>query len=255
MPDDSANRRGVKSDETLISIVDHLREAGGAGVTELATHLGLAKSTVHNHLATMREHGFVVKRGDTYQLGLQFFNYGHQVRTRYRVYEAAKPVIDELAGITDEMVWLLVHERGRIMYLYGRAGKTDINENTLIGAWAYMHCNSSGKAILAHLPEPDVEYVIERYGLPARTANTITDPDELYAELAEIREQGFALNMGEDLEGIHAVSVPLIFEDEVHGALAIAGPAHRVSRDRCETELAEQLFGFANDIELRLAYS
>jgi DNA-binding IclR family transcriptional regulator len=51
------------------------------------------------------------------------------------------------------------------------------------------------------------------------------------------------------------VSVPLVFEGRVHGALAVAGPAHRVSRDRCESELVEELFAAANDVELNLAYS
>jgi DNA-binding IclR family transcriptional regulator len=107
----------VQSDETLVSILAHLRERDGAGVTELATPLGIAKSTVHNHLSTMLDHGFVVKRGTEYHLGLQFFEYGQYVRTQYEVYEAAKPVVDDLADTTDEMVWLIVHERGRIMYL------------------------------------------------------------------------------------------------------------------------------------------
>lgn len=254
MTNDRPSGRGVQSDETLVSILAHLRERDGAGVTELATHLGIAKSTVHNHLSTMLDHGFVVKRGTEYHLGLQFFEYGQYVRTQYEVYEAAKPVVDDLADTTDEMVWLIVHERGRIMYLYGHAGRTNVNENTLIGSWAYMHCNSSGKAILAHLPESEVDYAVERYGLPAQTTNTITDRSELDAALERIRERGFALNLGEDLEGIHAVSVPLRFEEEVRGALAIAGPAHRVSRERCESEFAEQLFASANDVELNLAY-
>ncbi len=249
-----SSARGVQSDETLLAILGHLRETDGAGVTELANHLGLAKSTVHNHLATMRDHDFVVKHGDTYTLGLEFFSYGQYVRTRFEVYEAAKPVIDDLADTTDEMVWLIVHQRGQIMYLYGHAGDTNVNENALIGSWAYMHCNSSGKALLAHLPEEDVEYAIDRHGLPARTKNTITDRDELYAELERIREQGYALNLGEDLAGIHAVSVPLCHEEEVHGALAIAGPAHRVTRERCESEFVEELFASANDVELNLAY-
>ena len=254
MPNERAGRTGVKSDETLFSIAEHLREVGGAGVTELAERTGLAKSTVHDHLASMLAHDFVEKRGETYHLGLQFFSYGQSVRNRYDVYEAAKPVVDDLVESTGEMGWLLTHQHGRLMYLYGRAGRTNINANALIGSWAYMHCNSAGKAILAHLPESAVDDVIERHGLPALTANTITDRDELVAELEAVRERGYALNLGEDLEGIHAVGVPLSFEGEIHGALAVAGPAHRVDRERCEDELVEYLRASANDVELNLAY-
>lgn len=72
-----------------------------------------------------------------------------------------------------------------------------------------------GKAILAHLPEVAVDDVLDRIG-----------------------EQGYALNRGEDLAGIHAVAVPLLFEGTVLCALSVAGPAHRVTRERCESELA-----------------
>lgn len=250
-----SERSMVKSDETLLSIIEYLHRVDGAGVTEIANQLDLAKSTVYDHLVTMCEYGFTVKHGTVYRLGLQFFNYGQYVRNQSEVYEATKPVVDRLVEVTGEMVWLIGHENGRMMYLYGHAGDTDINENTLIGSWAYMHCNSGGKAILAHLSETEVDHVIDRHGLPARTENTTTDPDELRAELEQIRERGFSLNLGEDLEGIHAISVPLLFDERVQGALAIAGPAHRLTRERCETELSEELFAARNDIELNLVYS
>jgi DNA-binding IclR family transcriptional regulator len=254
MQDGAVERTGVRSDETLFAIVEQLREANGAGVTELANRLGLAKSTVHDHLTTMCEHGFAVREGSTYRLGLQFFAYGHHLRSRRAVYRTAKPVVDELEGVTGEMVWLLVHENGRVMFIYGHSGRTDVNVDSLVGSWAHMHCNSSGKAILAHLSDAEVAAVIERHGLPARTPNTITDPAELRATLDRVRERGYALNLGEDLEGIHAVSVPLSFDDEVHGALAVAGPAHRVTEGRCRSELADQLLAARNDLELNLAY-
>ncbi len=255
MPNERTTRPGVKSDETLLSIIDYLGDVDGAGVTEIAAHLNLAKSTVHDHLTSMVEYGFIVKRDHEYQLGLEFFNVGQSVRNRFDIYRATEPVIDSLYDQTEEMVWLFTHENGRVMCIDGCAGNTNIDANSLIGSWAYMHCNSSGKAILSQLPESEVEAIIDDHGLPVQTSNTITDSDELFTELERIREQGYALNLGEDLEGIHAVGVPLVFEGEVKGALSIAGPAHRVDLDRCENELAEILFAARNDIELNLAYT
>lgn len=249
-----AERRGVQSDETLFSLVEHLHESDGAGVTELARHTGLAKSTVHGHLTTMQEYGFVVKEGDEYRLGLEFFHHGQYVRNQYQIYHVAKPTVDELVEDTGEMGWLLTHENGRVMFLYGRGGKTDVDVNALIGSWAHMHCNSGGKAILAHLPDEAVDEIVDRHGLPAKTANTITDRDALAEELERTRERGYALNLSEDLTGIHAVGVPVVHEGVVRGSLAIAGPAHRVTRERCEDELAEKLWAATNDVTLNLAY-
>jgi len=196
-----------------------------------------------------------VQAGDEYRLGVELFHYGQAVRNGFDVYRAARPVVDDLVDETGEMVWLFTPENGRVMYLYGGAGGSSIDVDTILGSWEYMHCTSGGKAILAHYSEAEVDAVVERHGLPARTPNTATTREELAAELETVREQGYALNLGEDLEGVHAVAVSLRYEDELVGSLAVAGPAHRVSRERCETDLYEQLRASTNDIELNLAYA
>lgn len=254
MVSDSTEGRGVKSDETLCVLLEEIREADGIRLTDLANNVDLAKSSVHNHLSTMRSHGFVVKRNGEYHLGLEFFNYGQYTRNAQDIYSAALPVLDEIAAETGETTWLMTHENGRLMYLDGRDPNSEININTLIGSWEHMHANSGGKVILAHLPQEEVDEIIERHGLPEMTDRTITDYQTLDKELKQIREQGYALNLGEGLREMHAVAVPLISQDTVEGALAVAGPAYRVSRERCEGELLERLRAAADDIGLSLLY-
>lgn len=254
MTDKDAAERGIKSDVTLFSIIEHIRDQNGAGVTDIADHVGVSKSSVHGHLTTMREYGFVVKRGETYHLGLEFFDYGQYVRNQVGVFRASQDAVDSLEADTGEMAWLITHQDGKAMYIYGRGGENDIDVNAILGSWAYMHSNSGGKAILAHLSETEVDSIVDRHGLPAQTENTITDRETLDEELATIREQGYAMNLSEDLEGVHAIGIPLLFEGEIRGALSVAGPAHRLSRERCEGEILEQLEAAANEIELNLAY-
>ncbi|WP_254274443.1 IclR family transcriptional regulator [Haloarcula marina] len=248
------NQKGIKSDETLFALVETLRELDGAGVTELADRLDIAKSTVHGHLTSMREHGYVVKRGTEYHLGLSFFHYGQYVRGQLGIFRSGMQAVDELEKATGEMAWLITHENGKAMYIYGRGGQNDIDINTILGTWAYMHCNSGGKAILAHLPEEEIHRIVDEHGLPARTENTITTREALFDELEQIREQGYALNRSEDLKGVHAIGIPLMFEQEIQGALSIAGPAHRLSQERCEGEVLDQLRAATDEIELNLAY-
>lgn len=245
---------GIKSDETLFDLVELLRDLDGAGVTELAERLGVAKSTVHGHLTTLRERGFVVQRSGEYELGLRFFEYGQYVRSQLEIVQSGTFAVERLEAETGEMVWLLTHQHGKAIYVYGRAGDNDIDVNTILGTRIHMHYNSGGKAILAHLPESDVRGIIDTHGLPARTEHTITDPEELLAELERIKEQGYALNLSEDLEGIHAVGVPLTVDGEVQGALSVAGPAHRMPKDRCEGDVLERLRAATDEIDLTLAY-
>ncbi|WP_020222785.1 IclR family transcriptional regulator, partial [Halarchaeum acidiphilum] len=219
----AAGGETVGSDETLFAIAEQLRESDGAGVTELADRLGLAKSSVHKHLRTMVEHGYAVNRDGTYHVGLEFFRVGEYTRDRYEVYHAAKGPVDALAAETGEMVWLIVEENGRAMYLYGSRGDAEISLESIVGTWRHLHVNSGGKAILATLPETEIERILDRHGLPMRTENTVTDREELRAELAAVRERGYAVNRGEDVEGLHALGAPIRHDGVVHGALAVAG--------------------------------
>jgi IclR family transcriptional regulator, acetate operon repressor len=244
----------VKSDETLFAIIEQLRESDGAGVTELAKQLGMAKSSIHKHLHTMVKHGYAVKRNDTYHIGLQFLHFGEYVRDSYDIYHASKSKIHELAERTGEMVWLIVPENGLGWFLYGEKGDTGISEESIVGSWTYLHNNSGGKAILANLPSGKIDNIIDQHGLPTKTENTITELDTLHTELENIRERGYAVNQGEDIAGIHAVGVPLLSDGEIRGALSIAGAAHRFKQGQREQKLAEYLIAAADDIEVNLAY-
>lgn len=246
--------RSIKSNETLFAIVEGLKETGGAGVTELADRLGLAKSTVHKHLVTLERNRYAVKEDGQYRLGLQFFNTGVHVRNGYEVYHAAKDRIDRLAAETDEAAWLIVHENGMGMFVYGVPHNESFSFDSTIGTWVYLHANSAGKAILAHLPESEVEAVIDRHGLPAQTENTITDRETLFEELEAIRERGYAMNFQEDLRGLHAIATPVIRDGRPVAAVTIAGAANRLTKDRIEADLYESLLEAVDDIELRLVY-
>jgi len=82
--------------------------------------------------------------------------------------------------------------------------------------------NSTGNATPSQWDQEEGDAVIEKRGPPAQTMDPITDRNELKAELA--REQGYALNLGEDIDGIHAIGVPVGYENQFKVALAVAGP-------------------------------
>ncbi|WP_436348365.1 IclR family transcriptional regulator [Natronorubrum sp. FCH18a] len=249
------NRGGtIKSDETLFRIIDALKETGDSGVTELADRLGLAKSTVHKHLVGLERNRYVVKDNGRYRLGLEFLHIGVHVRNQYEFYHAAKDQIDRLAEVTNEAAWLIAHENGLGIFIYGVPHNESFTFDSTIGTWAYLHSNSAGKAILAHLPEKEVDEIIDIRGLPAQTENTITDRDELFNQFDTIRERGYAMNFQEDLRGLHAVATPVIKDDRPIAAVTVAGAANRLTRERIEDELYEDLLETVDNIELRLAY-
>jgi len=92
--------------------------------------------------------------------------------------------------------------------------------------------------------------------LPSHTGSTITDKEELFAELETIRDRRYAFNRGEHIEGLRTVAAP-VFDDDgnVFGALCVSGPANRLKDDRLEVELRDYLLGAVNELELNIAYS
>jgi IclR family acetate operon transcriptional repressor len=201
---------GIEPDETPFDLAELLRELDRAGATELAERLAVAKSAIHGHLTTLRDRGFVVKRSGRYELGLRFFEYGQCARSQLEIVQSGTLAVEKLEAETREMVWLLTHQNGMAIYVYGRAGDNEVSVNTILGARTHTHCNSGGgKAILANLPESEVGDIADAYRLPCRTENISTDRGQLFDEHGRIRERGHALNRSENLEGIHAVGVPL----------------------------------------------
>lgn len=247
--------RPVETVERSVAIVEFLKAEGSATLVEIADELDCAKSTAHRHLKTLEANSFLVRDGEAYRLGVRFLDYGISARDRYALFAEARPKVDELAAETDEKIWCTVAEHGRSVHIYGARGKHSVRTYARVGQRNYLHQHAAGKAILANLPDGRVDEIIETHGLPARTPHTITDPDELRADLAEIRERGYAFNFEESVEALHAVGTPITDEDDVAiGAISISGPANRLEGSLLREELPSLLLGTVNEITINLAH-
>lgn len=243
----------IKSVETVFGIIELLEEAEPMGITGIATELGVAKSTAHDHLRTLEQGDYVVRDDDQYRLGLRFLDLGMTARAIRPIAEQGRSVLDHIAEETDESVWLVVEECGKAVYVNSAMGDRAVPTTGSIGRRSPLHVLASGKAILANLPEERREEIIGR-GLEQRTPNTIIDPTELREELMDIRERGVAYNRSESADGIRAVACPVLSDGEVHGAVTCAGPANRMKGDRFEKEVPNIVLGATNELELRLSY-
>lgn len=255
MVTDNSPGRPVKTAGTTFDIVEAVQARDGATISELAEGLGLAKSTVHNHVTTLREKQYLVNRDGEYHIGLKFLDHGMYAKRRIPVAEIAAPKLEQLAEQTDEVAWLVVEEHGRAVNLESAVGDDAVENLARVGMRTPLHIHAAGKAILAHLPEERVRKIVDRYGLPARTEHTITEPAELYAALETIRERGFAFMESEAIPELRSVAAPLISDSTVIGAITVAGPARRLTGDRFREDIPEAVLGAANAIELKLTYS
>jgi len=243
----------VKSDQTLFSILEVLRERGPVRLTDIATELDIAKSTVHDHLSMLRQYDFVKRADRGYELGLRFLDYGLETRRREEIFEFGKSKVEELAERTGETVWCIVEEHGRAVYLYGASGDQSIAPPETTGTHRPLHCIAAGKAILAFLDPEYANTIIDERNLESVTEHTITDRAELERELEAIRDSGVAYNLQEGILGVHAIGAPVLdTEGSVFGAISVAGPANRLTQDRLETEFKELLLGATNEVAVNI---
>ncbi|WP_158055566.1 IclR family transcriptional regulator [Halorussus halophilus] len=248
--------RILKTVSRALEVIRALEELDGAGVTELANHLDISKSAAYNYLMTLEDQKLVVKEGSSYSLSLQFLLLGEYVRNKNTLYETGKEQIESLAEETGEYAHLATVQHGLSVNLYKVRGDKAVGsdyQTSKLQRPDYLHFSATGKSMLAHLPEEEVADIVERYGLTRKTENTITDSDELLAELEEIRERGYAYNDEEEIEGLQAIGAPIRDRSgRVLGALSVSGPVRRMSDPDYHDSIVEKVTNAANVIEVNI---
>ncbi|WP_129113954.1 IclR family transcriptional regulator [Halegenticoccus tardaugens] len=253
---DQNNKTMVKTARTTFKILETIKARDEATVTELTDVFSLSKSSIHNYLNTLEHDGYVVKNGNTYQVGLRLLDLGGYARHKELLYQTSKDEVTELAEETGEMTNLLVEQHGRGIYLYRANGENAVKSDSYIGHRVYLHNTALGQAILAHLSSERVNEIIDRYGLPETTENTITERDTLFSRLEHVREKGVAFDDEARLKGLRCVATPIINKDgEVEGAISISGPTSRFQGDLYREKFPEKLKSAANVIELNINYT
>jgi DNA-binding IclR family transcriptional regulator len=224
-----SSAREVKSVRNGFRIIDILQNYDGAGLDELEQQLDLAKSTVHNYLATLESMGYVVERDGTYHLGLRFLTHGMAAKSRLRIHEAIVEPLSALSETIEQPIWWITEEHGRGLFVESAVpdGKTTVYGR--IGKRSYLHTHAPGKALLATLSEAYVDDIASYHGLPAHTKRTLTEIEDLKEELEQIRERGYAVGDGESALGIRSVGIGFEGPAQNHHGIGIFGYSHDFS--------------------------
>lgn len=228
----------------------------GERITTLAQQLELDKATVHRLLDTLRQHGYVQQNADTqkYYLTLKLWTLGSKVVERRSITEAARPILRSLLNDGRDMVYLSVLVGADAIILDKVEGRDTIQKLPKVGARIPLYACSPGKAILGFQDENFINSIIGD-GLLGFTSATIIDPSRLLAELAHIRNTGYAVNRDELRVGVSGIAAPIRSESrEVDAAIAIAVPSVRLTSAH-ENELSGMLITAAHTIEAQLGSS
>lgn len=208
------------------------------GVTEISRKLGMTKSMVHRGLASLTRHRYVVRdaTGSRYQLGPAVAQFGTvQVRLP-DLHQLCRPVERSLFELTGETVSLHVPVDDMVVCVDGIEGRGPVARWVPLGRSIPLHVSPASRAVLAHLPDDEVEMYVSR-PLKVFTEKTLRTREQLWTEIHRVRAEGYARSLGDHYpkETGTAIGFPVLdVNDEPHGAIVVAGPANRFSAERTE---------------------
>jgi DNA-binding IclR family transcriptional regulator len=249
------NHKYATTVESSLEILETLRENNGARIIDLSEELDLAQSTIYRHLQTLEKKEFVYKDSNIYHPGLKFLQFSEYSTQQIEGYSLIKDKVDQIADETDERAQFVVEEHGWAVYVYQSIGDNAVISDFNTGHRYWLHATAAGKSILAHISDEKISDIIEARGLKKVSENTISNKNELFESLEEIRSQGYSINDEESIKNNKAIGVPVYnSDDQVFGALSVAAPIHRMKNEWVKNELLNLLQNIAREIELYLKY-
>jgi IclR family transcriptional regulator, pca regulon regulatory protein len=232
------------------------------GVYDVASRLGLGRSTTHRLMATLLKLGYLEQLGPgrKYCLSPKAADVGMAAIDALRIRRHSHAALEQLRTQTGFTAGVGVLGGGEALYVdrarASRPGQREIDLGVLglrVGWWLPAHCCALGKVLLAHLPAPEQRERVKRLKLIRRGPNSITAKTVLYEELERIRTQGFAVSDQELAEALLSIAVPVRDTGTVVAALSIEAHVSMISLEDLVSEFGPRLAVAAERLSMRCA--
>lgn len=229
-----------------------LADREGRSLAALAAELGLPRATAHRQVSTLVTEGYLRRlQNGRLVAGPHLLALVQLIDPRQILLAAAAPVLHRLAAELRCVAQLGTLENDMVTYRL-KTGHAAGDFFTRVGLQLEAYCTGIGKVLLAHLPEGEREAYLATGPFPPLTPHTITSPDALRAELAQVAAQGFARDREEIAEGLECLAAPIRTADGVSAAISVSAPPTATRSKLGERELAA-LLGAAAEIERVMA--
>ncbi len=221
-----ATSEGVSGGDRVARLFDVLEllvtHQAGMSVTEISKRLNMPISSTHNLLQRLvAAEVVVVSEGPRYSVGTRLVRLGIRTVDGLEVGAVARKYLRELARTVNADVYLAVRLGTRVVYVERFPSSRSVAVDIRLGQSLFLHATSVGKLFSAHYPA--LERKMLASARPELTEHTLTDREDLLAELARIREQGWAASREEALVGVVGLAVPIMdSNDELAAAVHVS---------------------------------
>lgn len=198
------------------------------GVSDLARRVGIAKSTAHRLLSTLRSGGMVEQNPETgrYRLGLRILELGFLAKSRMELRRVAMPALERARAMTHHAVHLGVVDGSDIVYAERLTSPETLPLLEHVSRRWPAHRTSSGKVIVAFRPELEATVRAQLAGTGPHAVA------EYERSLAETRRLGVGLTLNHVVQGVGSVAAPILdLSGRAVGAVSLVAPAERMRAD------------------------
>ncbi|MFI0350070.1 IclR family transcriptional regulator [Actinomadura sp. 9N407] len=223
--------------------------------SDIAALAGLPMPTAFRIVSTLEDLGYLERRQDgSVQPGVKVLTLGSAAIRGSSLVQLSDRPLRLLAEATGETVNLGVLIEDRVLYLARLRNADLVTANVHVGSTLPATYTSMGKLLLAHLPQDDLDHRISEASFTDGAGpNAVTDAIGLYAQLEEIRRNGYAVQDQELAQGLRSVSVPVFGTgDAPVAAVNVAVSAMRRTEGDLRGAILERLRETADDISTRL---
>jgi DNA-binding IclR family transcriptional regulator len=245
----------IQSVDRALQVLEILARQGQGGVSDIADTLGVHKSTVSRLVSVLEARGFVEQLADRgkYRLGFTLVRLAGATMATRDLGKESREISEALAAEAGETVNLAILEGDRAINITEASGPLGIALRTWVGQSSPAHATSSGKVLLAAVPENRLPQVLGA-DLERFTANTIVDSDVLTEQLRLISRRGWASAVEELEDGLNAIAAPVRdHTGDVIAALSVSGPSFRLTADTID-HLSSRVRASALEISVRLGF-
>lgn len=227
--DEAGGPRAMSRVLKLMSVLAKAPE--GLSLTDLASALNTAKSTLLASLKPLAADDFLVIEGNLYRLGPRAFRLAAEISSAWSLPRTLRGYLRTLAESSGESVGLAVldTEMRRSVYVDVIESSRPVRYALKLGMSGPLHSTAAGRVLLAHQPQDYLESFLKSGKLTAFTTRTTTDVKALREQLDEVRQSGYWLSIGESIEDSAAIAAPVFGPNgEVLAALTIGAPSDRM---------------------------
>lgn len=254
---ESQAQSGVQSIERALDIIEAVAaEESGLNLTEISKRTQLHKSTAYRIIETLTGRGYLAKTQEgNYRIGLKLIEAVSYYINSLELQTEARPYVAKLSAHFGLTSHLGVLDGEYVVYVEKMDVFSSVRMYSQIGLRMHAYCSSLGKCLLAGCSKQELSDAMKDCSFIRFTPNTIANMDELKAELAKVRKQGWAMDDEEYEIGNRCIAAPIYdYCGDIVAAISVSGSTHLIPNERIE-EIAEVVKETALEISHGLGYT